>query len=165
MIQMRSILDVADNSGRRKIAVINPIGGSIGRYARLGDLVTASVKEAAPDGTVKKGRSSRPVIVRMRKEQRRRDGSYIRFDRNAAVLGQRLERADRHPRLRPGRPRAARAPVHEDHLARRRKCCDETLCPQERRSPGDRRTRSRQARPRACACCPTRAAWSSRAST
>ena len=72
MIQMRSILDVADNSGARKIAIINPIGGSTGRYARLGDIVTASVKEATPEGTVK--------------EQRRRDGSYIRFDRNAAVL-------------------------------------------------------------------------------
>ena len=55
MIQMRSILDVADNSGARKIAVINPIGGSTGRYARLGDIVTASVKEATPEGTVKKG--------------------------------------------------------------------------------------------------------------
>ena len=86
MIQMRSILDVADNSGARKIAVINPIGGSIGRYARLGDIVTASVKEASPDGTVKKGQVVKAVIVRMRKEQRRRDGSYIRFDRNAAVL-------------------------------------------------------------------------------
>ena len=55
MIQMRSILDVADNSGARKIAVINPIGGSTGRYASIGDIVTASVKEATPDGTVKKG--------------------------------------------------------------------------------------------------------------
>ena len=86
MIQMRSILDVADNSGARKIAVINPIGGSTGRYARLGDIVTASVKEATPDGTVKKGQVVKAVIVRTRKEQRRRDGSYIRFDRNAAVL-------------------------------------------------------------------------------
>jgi large subunit ribosomal protein L14 len=75
MIQMRSILDVADNSGARKIAVINPIGGSTGRYARLGDIVTASVKEVV-----------KAVIVRTVKEQRRRDGSYIRFDRNAAVL-------------------------------------------------------------------------------
>ena len=86
MIQMRSILDVADNSGARKIAVINPIGGSTGRYARLGDIVTASVKEATPDGTVKKGQVVKAVIVRTRKEQRRKDGSYIRFDRNAAVL-------------------------------------------------------------------------------
>ena len=86
MIQMRSILDVADNSGARKIAIINPIGGSTGRYARLGDIVTASVKEAAPEGTVKKGQVVKAVIVRTVKEQRRRDGSYIRFDRNAAVL-------------------------------------------------------------------------------
>ena len=74
MIQMRSILDVADNSGARKIAIINPIGGSTGRYARLGDIVTASVKEAAPEGTVKKGQVVKAVIVRTVKEQRRRDG-------------------------------------------------------------------------------------------
>ena len=86
MIQMRSILDVADNSGARKISIINPIGGSVGRYARLGDIVTASVKEATPDGTVKKGKVVRCVIVRMRKETRRKDGTYIRFDSNAAVL-------------------------------------------------------------------------------
>src|SRR6185436_17883497 len=70
MIQMRSIVDVADNSGARKIAVINPIGGSTGRYARLGDIVTASVKEAIPDGTVKKGQVVKAVIVRTVKEQR-----------------------------------------------------------------------------------------------
>ena len=86
MIQMQSVLDVADNSGARKIAVINPLGGSTGRYARLGDLVTASVKEAVPSSQVKKGQVVRAVIVRTRKEQRRRDGSYVRFDRNAAVL-------------------------------------------------------------------------------
>ncbi len=105
MIQMRSILDVADNSGARKIAIINPIGGSTGRYARLGDIVTASVKEAIPDGTVKKGQVVKAVIVRTVKEQRRKDGSYIRFDRNAAVL------------VRAGGARAARAPVHEDYFA------------------------------------------------
>ena len=86
MIQMRSILDVADNSGARKISIINPIGGSTGRYARLGDIVTASVKEATPEGTVKKGQVVKAVIVRTVKEQRRRDGTYIRFDSNAAVL-------------------------------------------------------------------------------
>ena len=86
MIQMRSILDVADNSGARKIAIINPIGGATGRYARLGDIVTASVKEAIPDGTVKKGQVVKAVIVRTRKELRRKDGSYIRFDDNAVVL-------------------------------------------------------------------------------
>ena len=86
MIQMRSILDVADNSGARKVSVINPIGGSTGRYAYLGDIVTCNVKEAAPEGTVKKGQVVKAVVVRVRKEQRRKDGSYIRFDRNAAVL-------------------------------------------------------------------------------
>ena len=86
MIQMRTILDVADNSGARKLSVINPIGGSTGRYARLGDIVTASVKEATPEGNVKKGAVVKAVIVRVRTEQRRRDGSYIRCDRNAAVL-------------------------------------------------------------------------------
>jgi large subunit ribosomal protein L14 len=86
MIQMRSILDVADNSGARKISVINPIGGSTGRYARIGDIVTASVKEATPDGTVKKGQVVKAVVVRTRKELRRKDGTYIRFDDNAAVI-------------------------------------------------------------------------------
>ena len=88
MIQMRSILDVADNSGARRISVINPIGGSTGRYAYLGDIITANVKESAPDApdSVKKGKVVKAVIVRCAKETRRRDGSYIRFDRNAAVL-------------------------------------------------------------------------------
>ena len=86
MIQMQTVLDVADNSGARKISVINPIGGSTGRYAKLGDTVTASVKEAVPNSNVKKGQVVKAVIVRTSKEQRRRDGSYIRFDRNAAVL-------------------------------------------------------------------------------
>ena len=88
MVQMRSILDVADNSGARKISVINPIGGSVGRYARLGDIITANVKESTPEApdNVKKGKVVKAVIVRVKKEQRRKDGSYIRFDRNAAVL-------------------------------------------------------------------------------
>ena len=88
MIQMRTILDVADNSGARKISMILPLGGSTGRYARLGDVITANVKESAPDAPdpVKKGKVVKAVIVRCAKEQRRRDGTYIRFDRNAAVL-------------------------------------------------------------------------------
>jgi len=86
MVQMQSILDVADNSGARRIRVISPIGGSTGRYASVGDIVTASVMEATPDATTKKGQVVKAVIVRTRKELRRRDGSYIRFDRNAAVL-------------------------------------------------------------------------------
>jgi large subunit ribosomal protein L14 len=86
MIQMRTILRVADNSGAKKISCIHARGGSVGPYARLGDIITASVKEAAPDGTVKKGAVVRAVIVRTRKEHRRADGTYIRFDENAGVL-------------------------------------------------------------------------------
>jgi len=88
MIQMRTILEVADNSGARRISCILPLGGSTGRYARLGDVITANVKESAPDAPepVRKGKVVKAVIVRCRKEQRRRDGSYIRFDQNAAVL-------------------------------------------------------------------------------
>ena len=71
-------------SGARKIAVINPVGGSTGRVAGLGDVATASVKEATPSSAVKKGQVVKAVIVRTHKEHRRRDGSYIRFDRNAA---------------------------------------------------------------------------------
>ncbi len=86
MIQMRTVLNVADNSGARKLACIMPLGGGTGRVAGLGDIITASVKEASPDGTVKKGEVVKAVVVRTRKESRRRDGSYIRFDENAAVL-------------------------------------------------------------------------------
>lgn len=87
MIQMQTVLDVADNSGARKIACIRPIGGSsVGRIAGLGDVISASVKEAVPHGQIKKGQVVRAVIVRTRKETGRKDGSYIRFDNNAAVL-------------------------------------------------------------------------------
>jgi|SRR4029078_8053154 len=85
-VQMRTILEVADNSGARKLSCILPLGGSTGLKASLGDIITASVKEAAPDGAVKKGAVVKCVIVRTRKETRRKDGSYIRFDSNAAVL-------------------------------------------------------------------------------
>lgn len=87
MIRMQTILEVADNSGARKIACIQPLGGaSAGQYAGLGDIISASVKEAVPQGTVKKGEVVRAVIVRTKKETHRQDGSYIRFDTNAAVL-------------------------------------------------------------------------------
>ncbi len=86
MIMMRTWLVVADNSGARKLMCILPIGGHTGLKAGLGDIVTASVKEAAPESQVKKGTVVKAVIVRMRKEHRRGDGSYIRFDDNAAVL-------------------------------------------------------------------------------
>jgi large subunit ribosomal protein L14 len=86
MIGMRTILEVADNSGARKLSAILPKGGDKGLRAGLGDIVTAAVKEAAPDSNIKKGKVVKCVIVRMRKETRRRDGTYIRFDTNAAVL-------------------------------------------------------------------------------
>ncbi len=85
-VQMRSMLQVADNSGARKLQVILPLGGDVGLIASLGDVVTAAVKESSPDGQVKKGKVVKAVIVRLRKEQRRKDGTYIRFDENAAVL-------------------------------------------------------------------------------
>ena len=86
MVQMRSILEVADNSGAKRISMILPLGGDTGARAGLGDVITASVKEAAPDGAVNKGQVVRAVIVRTRKETRRRDGTYIRFAQHAAVL-------------------------------------------------------------------------------
>ena len=86
MIQMRTILTVADNSGAKKISCIHMRGGSEGQYAELGDIITANVKEADPDGNVKKGQVVRAVVVRQVNAYRRKDGSYIRFDENAAVL-------------------------------------------------------------------------------
>jgi large subunit ribosomal protein L14 len=85
-VQMRTILEVADNSGAKKLSCILPLGGSTGLKASIGDIITASVKEASPDSNVKKGSVVKCVIVRTRKETRRKDGSYIRFDENAAVL-------------------------------------------------------------------------------
>jgi large subunit ribosomal protein L14 len=86
MVQMRTWLTVADNSGARQLTCILPIGGDAGLVAGLGDVITASVKEATPDSQVKKGTVVKAVVVRTRKEHRRRDGTYIRFDDNAAVL-------------------------------------------------------------------------------
>jgi large subunit ribosomal protein L14 len=85
-VMMRSMLQVADNSGARKLQMILPLGGDTGLKASIGDVITASVKEASPDGQVQKGKVVKAVVVRTRKELRRRDGTYIRFDQNAAVL-------------------------------------------------------------------------------
>ncbi len=85
-IQMQTSLEVADNSGARRVEMIMSIGGSTGSTASLGDRIKVAVKEASPDGTIKKGTVQSADIVRTRKEVRRRDGSYIRFDQNAAVL-------------------------------------------------------------------------------
>ena len=86
MIQQESVVRIADNSGAKKALVIRVLGGSKRRYARIGDIVVVAVKDALPDGTVKKGDVAKAVIVRTTKEQRRRDGSYLRFDENAAVI-------------------------------------------------------------------------------
>ena len=86
MIQMQTNLDVADNSGARRVQCIKVLGGSHRRYASVGDIIVVSVKEAIPRGRVKKGDVHQAVIVRTAKEIRRPDGSAIRFDRNAAVL-------------------------------------------------------------------------------
>jgi len=86
MIQEETNLVVADNSGAKKVRCIRVLGGSDRRYASIGDLIVVSVKAAIPNGNVKKGEVSRAVIVRTKKEIKRKDGSYIRFDENAAVL-------------------------------------------------------------------------------
>jgi large subunit ribosomal protein L14 len=86
MIQTESVLQVADNSGARRVKCIKVLGGSKRRYASVGDLIVVAVKEAMPGGKVKKGEVQRAVVVRTAKEFRRADGSSIRFDENAAVL-------------------------------------------------------------------------------
>jgi large subunit ribosomal protein L14 len=86
MIQQETQLSVADNTGAKKVLCIRVLGGSGRRYATIGDIIVVSVKQAAPGGMVKKGDKSKAVVVRTRKEIRRKDGSYIRFDENAAVL-------------------------------------------------------------------------------
>jgi large subunit ribosomal protein L14 len=86
MIQMQTNLDVADNSGAKRVQCIKVLGGSKRRYAGVGDLIVVSVKEAIPRGRVKKGEVMKAVVVRTAKDIRRADGSVIRFDRNAAVL-------------------------------------------------------------------------------
>jgi large subunit ribosomal protein L14 len=95
MIQQESRLKVADNTGARELLVIRVMGGSKRRYGHVGDVVIATVKQAAPQGMVKKSEIVRAVIVRVNKEYRRDDGSYIRFDDNAAVI---LEADGQNPR-------------------------------------------------------------------
>ncbi|MDD2553145.1 MAG: 50S ribosomal protein L14 [Desulfotomaculaceae bacterium] len=86
MIQVESMLTVADNTGARKLLCIRVLGGAMRRYASVGDVIVCSVKEANPGGVVKKGELVRAVVVRTKKEVRRPDGSYIKFDENAAVV-------------------------------------------------------------------------------
>src|SRR3989304_4905724 len=86
MIQQETVLKIADNTGGRILLCIRVLGGARRRYARVGDIVVGTVKQAIPGGSVKKGEVVRAVVVRTRKERRRPDGTYIRFDDNAAVL-------------------------------------------------------------------------------
>ena len=117
MIQMQTNLDVADNSGARRVMCIKVLGGSKRKYATIGDVIVVSVKEAIPRGRVKKGEVMKAVVVRIRKDIKRADGSVIRFDRNAAVLINAADGAGRHPHLRAGAARTARQEPHEDHFA------------------------------------------------
>jgi len=86
MIQMRTVLDVADNSGAKKVGCIKILGGTRRKYARVGDVIVVSVKDAVPNSKIRKGEVVRAVVVRTTKEVGRPDGSYIRFDDNSAVL-------------------------------------------------------------------------------
>ena len=117
MIQMTSVLDVADNCGAKKVFCIKVLGGSRRRYASIGDIIIVSIREAIPGAKVKKGEVARAVIVRTTQGARplRRQLHPVR--RQLRRPHQQGERADRHPHLRAGRSRAARQEVHEDHLA------------------------------------------------
>ncbi|MBU1126591.1 50S ribosomal protein L14 [Patescibacteria group bacterium] len=95
MVQHRSMLKVADNTGAKKLQVIRVLGGYRKRYARIGDIVTVVVKEAVPHSNVKKSDVVHAVLVRVRKETRRADGSYIRFDENAAVI---IDKSSKEPK-------------------------------------------------------------------
>jgi len=86
MIQLRTVLDVADNSGAKRVQCIKVLGGTGRRYASVGDIIVVAVKESEPNSNVKKGDVKKAVVVRTRKELRRAEGSYIKFDTNAAVL-------------------------------------------------------------------------------
>jgi len=86
MIQQQTMLTISDNTGARRAMCIKVLGGTRRRYAQVGDIIVVAIKDAIPNGAVKKGEKARAVIIRTRKEIRRKDGSYIRFDQNAAVL-------------------------------------------------------------------------------
>lgn len=115
MIQEESYLKVADNTGAKMLKTIRVLGGSRRKYGNIGDVVVASVRKAAPGGQVKKGDVVRAVIVRTVQGVRRVDGSYVRFDENAAVLiDQGRQNAPGHPYLWPGGPRAPRQGLYEN---------------------------------------------------
>ncbi len=109
MIQHQSMLKVADNSGAKKLMCIRVLGGYQKRFARIGDVITCTVKEAAPRAAVKKGEVVHAVVVRQRKELRRKDGTYIRFDENAAVVIDRKSKEPKGSRIFGPIPRELRA--------------------------------------------------------
>ena len=117
MIQLRSILEVADNTGARRAAMISRKGQNTD-IADVGDIVTVHIKESTTDATVKKGEVAKAVVVRTKAPVRRSDGSYLRFDSNAIVILGPDGNPQGHAHLRPRRPRAARQELHEDHFAR-----------------------------------------------
>ena len=117
MIQPFTRLKVADNTGAREIMCIKVLGGTRRRYAGVGDIIIASVKEATPGGSVKKKEVVRAVVVRTAKEYGRADGSYIRFDDNAAVILDAETEPARHAHLWPRGPRTARCGLYEDSVA------------------------------------------------
>ena len=118
MIQNETRLKVADNTGAREILCIRVMGGSRRRYAGVGDIITATVKQANPQGSVKKGEVVKAVVVRTKKEFGRDDGTYIAFDENAAVIIDAGRQPARHAHLRPRGARAARRRLHAHRLAR-----------------------------------------------
>ncbi len=118
MIQTETRLRVADNTGAKEILCIRVNGGSRRRYAGVGDIITATVKQATPQGTVKKGEVVKAVVVRTKKSFGREDGTYIAVRRERSGHHRRGEQPARHAHLRPGRPRVARPELHEDRLAR-----------------------------------------------
>ena len=118
MIQMQSVLDVADNTGARAVMCIKVLGGSKRRYASIGDVIKVSIKDAAPRGRVKKGEVYDAVVVRTAKGVRRGDGSLVRFDSQRGGAADRQAGADRHPHFRAGDARAAHRALHENRFAR-----------------------------------------------
>ena len=168
MIQMQTNLDVADNSGARRVQCIKVLGGSKRKTATVGDVIVVSVKEAIPRGRVKKGDVHQAVIVRTAKEIRRPDGSAIRFDRNAAVLITKQGEPIGTRIFGPVTRELRAAQVHEDRLARARGALAMAAEAQDQEGrQGRRHHRPRQGQERRGAARPARArtASSSRAST
>lgn len=120
MIQMQTLLKVADNTGAKELMCIRVLGGTRRKYANIGDVIIASVRKATPGGVVKKGDVVKCVVVRSAKGLRRDDGTYIRFDENAAVI----IKEDKNPKgtriFGPGSKRAARQGLHKDPVPRSR---------------------------------------------